>query len=154
MSFKRLKSLRFGVLGGAFLAAAACTPVQPPPTLSDMLEDRVLLDGIVLKCNADPQRSRNDPQCATARIAVARLAAQREAAEVAAHQADFERTREQLRQAQEERRNAQAAAQRVDAYSLPLVPVDPAPGAPGGSAPAAGTGPDHAGAAVLGDRGP
>jgi hypothetical protein len=135
---ERLKSPKSGLLGGALLAAAACSPVHlPPPALSDMLEDRVLLDGIILKCNADPAMSRDDPQCATARIAIARLVAQREADDTAARRAEFERRREQLRQEQEQRRAAQESAQKIDAYSLPLVPVDPAQPADGAAAPPA-----------------
>jgi hypothetical protein len=127
MPLKRLNSLQCSLLGGVLLAATACTPVHvPPPTLSDLLEDRVLLDGIILKCNHDPQMS----QCSTARLAIAQLAAEREAAETAARQAKFERSREQLRQEQEKQRVAQESAHHVDAYSLPLVPTEPAQPAP------------------------
>jgi crotonobetainyl-CoA:carnitine CoA-transferase CaiB-like acyl-CoA transferase len=132
----RRNSRDAGLLGGALLAVTACSPVHvPAPTLSDMLEDRVLLDGIILKCNSDLDMSRNDPQCATARIALARIAADTEAAERAARQADFERRREQLRQAEERQRRAEEAANKVDPYTLPVVPLDAAP--PGTSAPGA-----------------
>ncbi len=132
----RRNSRDAGLLGGALLAVTACSPVHvPAPTLSDMLEDRVLLDGIILKCNSDLDMSRNDPQCATARTALARIAADTEAAERAARQADFERRREQLRQAEERQRRAEEAANKVDPYTLPVVPLDAAP--PGTSAPGA-----------------
>jgi hypothetical protein len=142
---KRLKSLKSGLLGGALLAVAACAPVHSPqPSVSDLLEDRVLLDGIILKCNSDLQMSRNDPQCSTARIAIARLAAASEADGTEARQAGFERRREQLRQEQDKQRLAQESAQKLDAYSMPVVPVDPGPAAVGPAAPAAAPGADHA----------
>jgi len=47
--------------------------------------------------------------------------------------AEFERNREQLRQAQERARADQESKARVDPYNLPVVPVDPgAPVAPAG----------------------
>jgi hypothetical protein len=88
-----------------------------------------------MKCNNDPRMNRNDPDCNTARIAVERLAVQNEADDSAKREAEFERQRELLRQAQEKERAQQESATKVDAYHLPLVPVEPPP------APAPGPGP-------------
>ncbi len=132
----------------ALVTLVACTPRHTPPaTVSDLMEDRVTLDGLLLKCNSDPRRNRTDPDCNTARIAVERLAVQNETDDSAKRQAEFERQRELLRQAQEKQREQQESANKVDAYHLPLVPVEPppAPGpgpgpnstAPSGSGPAA-----------------
>jgi hypothetical protein len=41
--------------------------------------------------------------------------------------AEFERSREQLRLAQEKTRQEQEAKTKVDAYNLPVVPVEPTP---------------------------
>jgi hypothetical protein len=115
-------------LGVVLLVAAACSPKRiPPMTVSDLMEDRVTLDGVLLKCNQDPVKSRNDLDCLNARVAVERLASQSEPAEQAKRAAEFERNREQLRLLQDKQRAEQESKTKVDAYHLPLVPVDPAP---------------------------
>jgi hypothetical protein len=127
----------------ALFALGACTPRRAPPaTVSDLMEDRVTLDGLLMKCNNDPRKNRTDPDCNTARIAVERLAVQNETDDSAKRQAEFERQRELLRQAQEKQREQQESATKVDAYHLPLVPVEPPPTpAPTPSPGASGTGP-------------
>jgi hypothetical protein len=95
-------------------------------TISDLMEDRVTLDGVLMKCNRNPEKARNDNDCRNARIAIERLAKDVDPAEEAKRNEDFERSREQLRLAQEKLRQEQEARAKVDAYNLPLVPVDPA----------------------------
>jgi hypothetical protein len=95
-------------------------------TVSDLMEDRVTLDGVLLKCNQSPAKARNDTDCLNARIAIERLAKDVDPAVEAKRSAEFERSRDQLRQAQEKVRQEQEAKTKVDAYSLPMVPVDPA----------------------------
>lgn len=100
------------------------------------MEDRVTLDGILLKCNQH-QAVRNASDCENARIATERLAAQNvDPAEEKKRQADFERAREQLRLTQEKIRQEQEAKVKVDAYTMPLVPVDPSATPPKGNQPA------------------
>lgn len=114
------------------LAAAGCGPRRiPPMTVSDLMEDRVTLDGVLMKCNQNPDKARNDTDCLNARIAIERLAKDVDPTESAKHNAQFERNREQLRQAQDRERADQESKARVDPYNLPVVPVDPA--APAGS---------------------
>ena len=129
-----------GCLVAVFAATAACSPKRiPPMTVTDLMEDRVTLDGVLMKCNQNPSKARNDADCQNARIAIDRLAGQNEAAEEAKRAEEFERSREQLRLAQEKQRQEQAAKVKpVDVYHLPLVPVEtPAPvPAPGSAAPA------------------
>jgi len=96
-------------------------------TAADFMEDRVALDGEILKCNQDPSLARSDLECANARIAVERLASQQEALNQAKAAAEFERSRQQLRSMQEQQRQEEEARNKVDAYQLPLVPVDPDP---------------------------
>ena len=69
-----------------------------------------------------------------ARIAIERLAKDVDPVIEEKRQAEFERSREQLRLAQEKLRQEQEAKTKVDAYSLPVVPVDP-PRPPSGAAP-------------------
>jgi hypothetical protein len=125
----------YGCLLAAFAAAAACSPKRiPPMSVTDLMEDRVTLDGVLMKCNQNPNKARTDTDCENARIAVDRLAGQNEAAVEAKRAEEFEHSREQLRLAQEKQRQEQAAKVKpVDAYHLPLVPVEPpapAPAAP------------------------
>jgi hypothetical protein len=98
-------------------------------TVSDLLDDRVTLDGVLMKCNRDVAQSRTNPDCLNARIALERLAAQddHEPAREAKRQEDFERSREQLRALQDKQRQEQEAKAKVDVYHLPVVPVDPTP---------------------------
>jgi hypothetical protein len=122
-----------GLVGAAAFGLAAC---NPPPvhhlSVEDLLDDRVMLDGVLLKCDQESGKSHDDIDCYNARIAVERLAAQQEPAEEAKRREEFERTREKLRLAEEKQRD-QAAKPKLDGYTLPVVPVDPPP-------PAASTG--------------
>jgi len=97
-------------------------------TVTDLLEDRVTLDGVLLKCNREPYKARTDSECMNARIAIERLASQSERAEEAKRAEEFEHNREKLRLAQEKLRQEQEAKEakaKVDVYHLPVVPVEP-----------------------------
>ncbi len=99
------------------------------------MEDRVTLDGIMMKCNQDPAKMSGTEDCEKARIAIDRLSSQEVDPTVdKKHQEEFERAREQLRLAQDKQRQEQEAKTKVDAYSLPVVPVNPQP-APATEAP-------------------
>jgi len=118
----------FGCLFALILGVAACTPRHAPAmTVADLMEDRVTLDGVLMKCNQNPSGARADTDCLNARIAIERLADQSESAEAAKRTAEFERSRDQLRSAQDKLRQEEQAKTKVDAYHLPLVPVDPPP---------------------------
>jgi uncharacterized protein YaiL (DUF2058 family) len=116
-----------GCLGLAVAAVAACS-ARPIPALSvnDLMEDRVMLDGVLLKCSQNPAKARTDSDCLNARIAIDRLDNRPDPAAEAKRAQEFERSREQLRLSQERQRQEQEAKTKVDAYHLPLVPVDPA----------------------------
>jgi hypothetical protein len=96
-------------------------------TVTDLMEDRVALDGVLMKCNSEPIKARNDSDCQNARIAVERLASRVDPAQEAKRVEDFERSREQLRLIEDRKRQEQASKVKVDAYHLPLVPVEPVP---------------------------
>jgi hypothetical protein len=116
-----------GCLAAVISAMAACSPrVIPPMTVTELMEDRVMLDGVLMKCNQS--KARSDTECINARIASERLANKNEPAVEAKRAEEFERSREQLRFAQEkQRREEQARKPKVDAYNLPLVPVETPP---------------------------
>lgn len=123
--------LGYGCVCALFWGLAGCAPHRIPlPTVEDLMQDRVTLDGIMMKCGQDPAKLRDTQQCENARIAVERLASQNVDPTVEKRrQEEFERAREQLRLAQERQRQEQEARTKVDAYSLPVVPVNPPPAA-------------------------
>ena len=106
-----------------------CSPRRiPPMTVADLMEDRVLLDGVILKCNREPAKARSNSDCLNARIAIERLASRVDPVQEAKRTEDFERSREQLRVLQEKQRQEQEAKNpKVDAYHLPVIPVEPTP---------------------------
>ena len=118
-----------GCLGAVIALTAACSPRRIPPlTVADLMEDRVLLDGVLMKCNRDPGKARSNSDCMNARIAIERLAARVDPAADAKRAEDFERSREQLRALQDKQRQEQEAKNpKLDAYHLPVIPVDPTP---------------------------
>jgi hypothetical protein len=99
-------------------------------TVTDLMENRVTLDGVLMKCNQNQAKARTDSDCLNARIAIERLASQTEPAEAAKRTEEFERSREQLRLSQEKQRREQEAKTKVDVYHLPVVPVETARPAP------------------------
>ena len=121
-------------LCAAVLGVAACAPRKiPTMTVADLMEDRVALDGMLLKCNQNPAKARSDTECLNARIASERLAQQKEVdpSIEQKRQEEFERSRERLRLAQDKQREAEEAKSKVDPYSLPVLPPDStAPPAP------------------------
>ena len=118
-----------GCIAAVALLSVACEPRRiPPMTVSDLLEDRVLLDGVLMKCNRDPGNARSNSDCINARIAIERLAARTDPAAEAKRVEDFEKRREQLRAVQDQQRQEQEAKKpKVDVYNMPVVPVEPAP---------------------------
>ncbi len=129
MSIKSI--MAFGCMTALALPLVACSPRRIPPLgVTDLMDDRVALDGVLLKCNEDPAKAHYEQECVNARIAIERLASRPDPAEEARRQQEFERTREQLRMAQEKLREEQEAKNKVDAYHLPVLPVDPVTSAP------------------------
>ena len=127
-SYMPLTLKQFAACAGlvaAILGSAACAPKRiPSMTVQDLMEDRVTLDGVLLKCNEHSAKARNESDCLTARIAVERLAKDVDPAEELRRNAEFERSREKLRSTQDQVRKDQEARTKVDAYNLPLVPVE------------------------------
>jgi len=128
MSISIKSIVAWACLGAVILAMPACSPRRiPPMTVTDLMEDRVTLDGVLMKCNRNQSKARTDSDCLNARIAIERLASRSEPAEEAKRRQEFEHSREQLRLAQEKQRQEREAKTKVDVYNLPLVPVEPAP---------------------------
>jgi hypothetical protein len=121
-----------GCLTAVALSMAACSPRRiPPMSVSDLMEDRVALDGVLMKCNRDVAKARTDSDCLNARIAIERLASRVDPEQQQKHAEEFEKNREQLRAAQDKaRQELEASKPKVDAYHLPVIPVEPAPPPP------------------------
>ncbi len=132
-------------LAAALVALCACSPKRiPPMTVSELLEDRVMLDGVLMKCDARPAQARDDQECQNAHEAIARLVKDPDPDVVARRTAAFERAREQRRQALDKMRAQQESQAKVDAYSLPVLPVNPAEAASAAGAPGASAAPTDA----------
>jgi hypothetical protein len=121
--------IAYGFIAAVILMTAACSPRRiPPVTVSDLMEDRVALDGVLMKCNREPVKARQDSDCMNARIAVERLAARIDPEAEAKKLEDFEKSREQLRAAEDKKRQDEdSKIKKVDAYHLPVIPVEPTP---------------------------
>jgi hypothetical protein len=107
---------------------SACKPVPLASTsVDDLMSDPVSLDGLLMKCNGAGGSVKSTDACRNARIAVERLAKQREKVELAQREAAFERNRERLRVQQDTLQRQQEEAKKVDPYKLPLIPPRDAP---------------------------
>jgi hypothetical protein len=149
MRYSTKHILAGGWLCAAALASAACSPRRTPSvTVEDLMEDRVALDGILMKCDEHHTKALGAADCENARIAIERLAAQNVDPVVEKQrQQEFERAREQLRITQDREKQEQEAKKKVDAYSLPVVPVERAQAPAQSSQPPAGSGLPQANAA-------
>jgi hypothetical protein len=128
--------LASGCLCATLLVSAGCEPKRiPPMTVSDLMEDRVTLDGVLLKCNQNPSMARDNTDCLNARVAIERLAKDADPADEAKRHAAFEQRRDQLRQSQERAREEQESKAKVDPYNLPMVPVETTPPSGGAATP-------------------
>jgi multidrug efflux pump subunit AcrA (membrane-fusion protein) len=97
-------------------ALAACGKEPPPRSVSEFMEDPILLEATMVRCGEDRDQTRYDAECINARDAVDRIAAARELARRQELEAQSERKRQALRRAREAaaeaRRRAQEAEQR------------------------------------------
>src|SRR5476651_773837 len=109
MAALRTAKISVALIGAGCLLLGACRQGhEAPPTVEDLMQDRVALDGILMKCNDQAPRDKAGSDCEIARVAAERLAAERESTEIAKRQQEFELNREKLRQTDEQRKAAQA----------------------------------------------
>jgi hypothetical protein len=94
----------------------ACAKEVPPRSVSEFLDDELLLEAVLLRCTENRTESRYDAECVNAREAVGLLEAQADANRRAELEALSERKRAALRRTQqaaaEARRRAAEAAKR------------------------------------------
>ncbi len=120
------RSVWFGVVG---ILLAGCAEEPLPRTAEYFMDNRIALDGAMVRCNADRERTIGDPECINARRAVARLGKIQEEDARKQREAEFERKRadyrvrramdeQRRRQAEEQRLRAEEAAREAAAYGI------------------------------------
>jgi hypothetical protein len=133
------------ILSAALLAA--CSEDVPPRTVTEFMDDQLLLEAVLLRCTQNRTESRYDPECVNAREAVKLLEAKQEADRRAELEAQSERKREALRRTQQaaaeaRRRAAEMEKRRAELeyqaqFGLPPPPDGSAPEAMLGNEPGA-----------------
>jgi len=102
------------LLAGAVLVA--CSEPPPPKSVDELIADPILLEAVMVRCEADRAKTRYDSECVNARVATDRIAAREEAERRAEFEVQSERKRQALRRAQQ----AAAEARRRAAESRRL----------------------------------
>jgi len=126
------RQLTLLLCGSVLLAGCAKEPA--PRTVTEFLDNPMVLEAAMVRCGQNRDESRYDPECVNARQAVARIQAKEEAERAAAAEADSERKRKALRRTQaaaaEARRRAAAAekARREAEYLAQFGVAPPADG--------------------------
>lgn len=115
------KLIPLSLCGIALLAACAKEP--PPRTVTEFVENPLLLEAAMVRCSQDRSKNRYEAECVNARQAVSRIQAKEEAERRAELEASSERKRRALRRTQQaaaeaRRRAAEAERQREEAEYL------------------------------------
>ncbi len=103
---------------------AGCAAEEPPPrSVSEFVENPMLLEAAMVRCSQDRSKTKYEPECVNARQAVARIQAKEEAEARAALEARSESKRAALRRtqaaaAEARRRAAEARRKREEAEYL------------------------------------
>ena len=97
-SVRTLMGLSIAALGvaGGFLVSG-CVQEQQPRSFAEYLEDRMLMEGTLARCNADRDGSHNDLDCANARRAAVTIALRVEEARREELERESERKLNELR---------------------------------------------------------
>lgn len=99
------------IFGIAMLAA--CSREPPPRTVQEFVDNPLMLEAALVRCDRDRAESRYDPECVNAREANKQIAAKEEAERRAELEARSERKRQALRRTQEAAAEARRRAAEV-----------------------------------------
>lgn len=92
----------------AFIVVTGCGEEPPPPTVSEFVDNPILLEATIVRCRENRGESRYEAECINAREAANRV----EAAQTEARRAELEAQSEQKRQALRRAQEAAAEARR------------------------------------------
>ena len=100
-------------VASAFLCAClvACNSEPPPRSVTELMENPILLEAAVVRCAQNRAKSRSDVECMNAREAVMIIAAREEASRRAELEAQSERKRQALRRTQQAAAEARRRAE-------------------------------------------
>ena len=94
---------------------AGCGPNEPPArTTTEFVENPLLLEAAMVRCQQNRQQSRYDQECINAREAVSRIQAKEEEAKRVELEARSERKRQALRRTQQAAMEARRRAEEAD----------------------------------------
>lgn len=118
-----MKRTRISLFLCAFALIAACSEEPRPRTVTEFLDNPLVLEAAVVRCSVNREESRYDAECVNARQAITILEAKEERAKRDAFEAQSERKRKALRRTQEaaaeaRRRSAEQRRLRSEAEYL------------------------------------
>ena len=124
------KGLQTCFLTCAVMLVGACSQEPPPRTVSEFIDDPVLLEAALVRCTQNRSATRYEAECVNVREAVKQVEAKEEARRKAELEAASQRKREALRRTQEaaaaaRRRVAEAEKRRQEAEYLAQFGVPP-----------------------------
>jgi len=85
-----------------FTLIAACSREPPPRSVTEFLENPIVLEATIVRCSKHRDETRYDAECVNVRQAISIIEAKEERARRAAFEAESEGKREALRQTQED----------------------------------------------------
>lgn len=112
---------------------AACTEPPPPRSVAELVENPIILEAVMVRCNANRDETRYDAECVNARQAVSIIEAREDRQHAEAFEDESRRKREALRRTQEAaaeaRRRAEEAERRREeaAYLAQFGELPPSP---------------------------
>lgn len=118
-----MKRTRISLFLCAFALIAACSEEPRPRTVTEFLDNPLILEAVVVRCSVNREETRYDAECVNARQAITIIEAKEERARRDAFEAQSERKREALRRTQEaaaeaRRRSAEQSRLRSEAEYL------------------------------------
>ncbi len=96
------------------VALGACSREPEPRSITEFVENPILLEAAIVRCDRDRNASRYDPECINAREAVKRVAAKEEAERRVELEVQSAKKREALRRTQEAAAEARRRAAEVE----------------------------------------
>jgi hypothetical protein len=97
-----------------FTLVVACSEEPPPRSVTEFLDNPIVLEATVVRCSHDRDETRYDAECVNARQAISIIEAKEERAKRARFEAESEGKREALRQTQEDAAEALRRASEQD----------------------------------------